>query len=86
MSLINQCFLLSSDGDGRNVVSGVNENESIALGITDTFDDFKLARNIVFSLLLVGEEKERIRFGISTILHRYLPSMRNTDNMMTISE
>ncbi len=43
--------LLSSEDDGRSVVSGVNENESTALGITDIFDDFKFARNIVFSLL-----------------------------------
>jgi hypothetical protein len=44
-------LLLSSDGDGRRVVAGVNDDESTALGITDILDDCKLARNIVFSLL-----------------------------------
>lgn len=46
-------FLLSLSGDGRKLVSGINADESTALGITETLDDFKLARNIVFSLLKI---------------------------------
>lgn len=43
--------LLSSLDEGRRLTSGVNAAESTALGITDTLDDFKVARNMVFSLL-----------------------------------